>query len=323
MYIDAGFQAVSPWIAAMARDLARGEDFAARLNRLGLPLDFSGKSVLDLACGEGDLCAEMIERGAARVVGCGADANAREIASRRAPLAEWRLAPPDEKFDFVFYSAPLDERADGRAIFTALLERLTPVGVLVVECAALPDLTTKAWVSVPAIAGATRAPTFRLVIDDLLEGYAAREVWGEQECVDVPIARFTLHCRPLKPVLLVIGGDPMRGKTTLARLLMRERNTPIHTDFWLEDVQARANEIGTPFARYIAAHVQRGRIRQFTDKMVEDGYLDEFCVLLLSETPRGAPLTVIEGYAFSYPKVRDAFYMAATNAGFRVVFLTL
>ncbi len=49
--------------------VAGDSDSPAKLDRLHLPTDLSGLSVLDVACNEGFFCQEAVRRGATRVVG--------------------------------------------------------------------------------------------------------------------------------------------------------------------------------------------------------------------------------------------------------------
>lgn len=92
-------------------EFARGEALAF-LNRLPEELDVEGKSVLDVGCGTGELCLELAQRGASRVLGIDlGDAVKLAIAERheeRSPLpVEFRRYEgdlrelDDERFDVV------------------------------------------------------------------------------------------------------------------------------------------------------------------------------------------------------------------------------
>jgi 16S rRNA (guanine(966)-N(2))-methyltransferase RsmD len=115
-----------------------------------LPRDFSGKRVLDLFAGTGNLSIEALSRGADHALLI--DASARSAATiklnlRRLGLAAhsavWVapvarsvrvLARRKERFDFIFLDPPYDQGLAGRSLeIIARCQLLRPTGTLVVE----------------------------------------------------------------------------------------------------------------------------------------------------------------------------------------------
>lgn len=115
-----------------------------------LPRDFSGKRVLDLFAGTGNLSIEALSRGADHALLV--DASARSAATIKSNLsglglaaqsAVWVapvarsvrvLARRKERFDFIFLDPPYEQGQAGRSLeLIARCQLLRPTGTLVVE----------------------------------------------------------------------------------------------------------------------------------------------------------------------------------------------
>lgn len=115
-----------------------------------LPRDFSGKRVLDLFAGTGNLSIEALSRGADHALMV--DASARSAATIKLNLrglglaaqsAVWVapvarsvrvLARRKERFDFIFLDPPYEQGLAGRSLeLIARCQLLRPTGTLVVE----------------------------------------------------------------------------------------------------------------------------------------------------------------------------------------------
>ena len=115
-----------------------------------LPRDFSGKRVLDLFAGTGNLSIEALSRGADHALLV--DASARSAATIKSNLsglglaaqsAVWVapvarsvrvLARRKERFDFIFLDPPYEQGQAGRSLeLIARCQLLRPAGTLVVE----------------------------------------------------------------------------------------------------------------------------------------------------------------------------------------------
>src|SRR4051794_19520070 len=87
-----------------------------KLERIKLPADLNGKSVLDLGCNEGYFCFEAKQRGASYVLGLDYDekllTSAREMALELNLEVEFQLAnlhklSLSRKFDFIIFLSAL------------------------------------------------------------------------------------------------------------------------------------------------------------------------------------------------------------------------
>jgi 2-polyprenyl-3-methyl-5-hydroxy-6-metoxy-1,4-benzoquinol methylase len=126
------------------RDDAYDDTSTARfLGRFGGNLDFGAKTVLDVGCGTGVLCAEAARLGARRVVGTDlareeADENVRrrfpEVADRvsfvatKGDLAELG----DETFDLVVSKDAMEHFSDPDAVVAEMIRRVAAGGELVI-----------------------------------------------------------------------------------------------------------------------------------------------------------------------------------------------
>ena len=115
-----------------------------KLERLSLPNDLKGKSVLDIGCNEGFFCLEAARRGAARVVGI--DQSAHFVDAARSRSREFSQIEyikgdaknlPDEKFDIILVLSVIHYFENPYDIFCDIVSHLKPNGILILN-AGLP-----------------------------------------------------------------------------------------------------------------------------------------------------------------------------------------
>ena len=126
------------------RDDAYDDGSTARyLGRFGGRLDFSAKSMLDVGCGTGVLCAEAARRGARRVVGTDLGVEvATENIRRRFPELVDRVSfvatagdlaeLGDETFDLVVSKDAMEHFSDPEGVVAEMIRRVAPGGELVI-----------------------------------------------------------------------------------------------------------------------------------------------------------------------------------------------
>jgi hypothetical protein len=293
------------------------------LHRLALPIAaVTGKRLLLLGRHTEATLAALANLGAAEITLLDdADthfAAAQSLAPHLTCIKSSWLSLPDSTFDIVLIDDP-PAHAISNTMFAAIRARLAPAGLICMRCPAIPDLTQKARMAVVKDGRSQDFPTFRLLVDDILDGFSARDVNAEMAGPDTPLAFFSLRCTPLAPTIFVLGGQPQAGKTTLARLLTRNSAHALHTDFWLEHIQASAGPNDPPFYHYVAQNMHRSRIDHFTRGLIAAGKTDEFCDALLRMVSSKQALTVVEGYAFVHDEICDALKRLGGARGYRVV----
>lgn len=209
-------------------------DSDRKLSRLTIPIDLTGKSFLDIGCNEGFFCGIALERGAKRVVGIDSDAKALTLAKQLYPKAEYIHSTwhplPDGPFDVVQWSSAMHYEPDPARVFSEIGRRLTPDGLLILECGAL-DYSSKEMVPAKRHGDTRWYPTIRLLTEELLKDFAVRIMaFGEVTPGD-PVPRFVFHCRKKIPSVLIIRGQTHDGKTALADTLLPAATKVVKADY--------------------------------------------------------------------------------------------
>lgn len=199
-------------------------DSGRKLERLRLPADMSGMSVLDVGCNEGFFCAEAVRRGAGKVIGIDFDAPRLEFARAKYGglgidfrYQTWdRL--PEGPFDMVLWTSAMHYERNPKRVLRAIRSILRPSGMLVLECGVV-ESGRKEMVRVNRHSDTQLYPTIRLLTEDFLAPYAWRCVAGGEVTDGDPIPRHVFHCTPRVPTVLLIGGPTGSGKSFLAAQL--------------------------------------------------------------------------------------------------------
>ena len=95
------------------------KDPLSKLNKLGLPVDMTGMSFLDVGCAEGFFCMEAVRRGAREVVGVDINSEMIKVAKRISKKEEFEanfvvkdLFDIENQFDIVLFLAVLHHQKD-------------------------------------------------------------------------------------------------------------------------------------------------------------------------------------------------------------------
>jgi len=95
------------------------KDPSLKLNAIGLPVDMTGMSFLDVGCAEGFFCMEAIRRGAREVMGVDINSEMIKIAKRISEKEEFKpnfiikdLFDIENQFDIVLFLAVLHHQKD-------------------------------------------------------------------------------------------------------------------------------------------------------------------------------------------------------------------
>jgi ubiquinone/menaquinone biosynthesis C-methylase UbiE len=205
-----------------------------KLSRLNIPRNLEGKAFLDVGCNEGFFCGVAIERGAARVGGIDYDAKALGLAKELYPGAQYLHSSwntlPDGPFDVVLWTSAMHYEPDPAQVFSEIGKRLSPDGILILECGAL-DYSSKEMVPAKRHGDTRLYPTIRLLTEELLSDFSVRIMaFGELTEGD-PVSRFVFHCRKKIPSVQLIRGSSYDGKSTLADTLLPAATKVVKTDF--------------------------------------------------------------------------------------------
>src|SRR5262245_46195760 len=195
-----------------------------KLDRIKLPTNLAGMSVLDLGCNEGFFSLEAKRRGAEFVVGLDHDekllAGARKLAEVQNLDVSFvhgdMTKLPHRKFDFVLLLSALHYIDEPAQLLRNIRDVLTPSGVLILETGVAAGKSGK------TISRALRSiderffPTRDLLKQVWLRDYSTREVGNSVAQVGDPLPRYVFHCSPIKTNVLFIVGTSGIGKSSLA-----------------------------------------------------------------------------------------------------------
>lgn len=195
-----------------------------KLDRIKLPTDLKGMSVLDLGCNEGFFSLEAKRRGAEHVVGLDHDekllASARKLAGAEHLDIEFihgdMSALPNRKFDFVLFLSALHYIDEPARLLRSIRDILTPSGILILEIGLAAGKASK------TVSRALRSiderffPSLDLLKQVWLRDYSIREVGSSVMQIGDPLPRYVFHCAPTRTNVLFIVGAGGIGKSSLA-----------------------------------------------------------------------------------------------------------
>lgn len=295
-----------------------------KLERLQLPDDMTGKSVLDLGCNEGFFCLQALKRGASRVVGY--DANPAFIESARKRIPEgvfhaktwWEL--DDEKFDFILFLSAIHYEREQKKLLSELRRRLKPGGTLILEGGVDMDYSKTGWKWVRRFDGLMKFPSVSYLMDELLEGFSARIVGPSVDQDGDPQPRYVVHCSIRKPTLLLVYGESKAGKTNFARLFSRKGVKVLHLDVIIGHV-IQLKSVGKPnILDYLRSKMEETNfdIWQLLRKIEEDQKEQEVAKLIYDLMIKDDEFTVVEGYLLKNPTLREYLVNYAKKGGYKI-----
>jgi len=199
-----------------------------KLKALRMP-ELSGKRFLDVGCNEGFFCGFASYVGAARSVGLDSSAIFIERARGRFPQCEfirsdWS-ALPDGLFDVVLLASALHYADDQPALVHALMSRLAPDGVLILEIGVVPSNKSE-WVQVKRGIDERCFPSMPMV-RKMLAGYAWKHIGNSVDQAGDPVKRHVFHVSRLRPLACLLMQPPAYGKTSIAASLFATSDVPI------------------------------------------------------------------------------------------------
>ena len=301
-------------------DGAGSSNSHGKLAALKLPADLTGKRVLDLGCNEGFFSLTAKERGASEVVGIDADEAAIERARARTSEVDFRAQGwerlPEGPFDVVLLLSALHYEPNPRALLRRIRDVLAPDGLFILEggVSQLPGATVEWTQREIARDDVVWYPTRDLLMGGYLEDFAVREVGPSVRQPADPASRVVFHCRPRRPIVLLVPGRSTIGKTALARELRASATMTLEVDR-IVYAMAHAVQRNTPMLEAMGAARESGCDIGQTMRLLEaEGFAAEFAAMLAEQIAQEERFTVVEGYGLTQAVVEHLRGVLADRA---------
>ncbi len=222
-------------------------------------------------------------------------------------------------FDVILLLSALHYASGPAKLISDLMEMLTSDGVFILECGIAPGAEKK-WVSVGRdIDDVVQHPT-RAMLMDLFDRASVRTVGLSVHQPGDPVPRQVFHIRHLRPIVLLVSGPSLSGKTTILAALGRASSiNPINLDYFLAHMvewseQPMLVDLGN------ARDFRTDRLYELVDEMTRAGVEDQFVEEFVDKHARivtadARPITVIEGFALSRGKILVRLHRTPTPAG--------
>ena len=281
-------------------DNQRGmSDSAHKLERLKIPADLSGNSVLDIGCNEGYFCNIAASRGASKVIGIDAYAPSISDARKRygAEVIEfrhqnWRVLP-EGKFDLVIWSSAMHYEKDPALVLWQIEDRLTQDGLLILECGVYWG-ATKEMAMVQRHSDVCWYPTERFLHDHLLSRFAFRSVAAPEAPAGDPVPRHVYHCHRRLPIVFLLRGRTHDGKSSAGLALEQSATKLIGLDLFAYRV-AKGQYHHDEVQRYLRDN-HGPFLTEVYDGIDLANLTEQYAKLLADSVARTDRTVVIEGY---------------------------
>lgn len=275
-------------------------DSFLKLKRLRLPESLAGKSFLDIGCNEGFFCGMAASRGAKRVVGIDFIKASLDFARTRYPdpAIEWIHQTwevlPQGPFDIILWSSAMHYEPDPARVLGEISRRLTPNGMLVLECGIVPG-TAKEMVLVQRHSDARWYPTEDFLTNHLLQPFAARRVAAPETTPGDPIPRSVFHCRRRQPMVLLLRGATHHGKSSLARQLTPAATKVIALDAFVYRIASAKFQHGA-LGSFIKANFKASDLTALYEGIDAAGLTKDYAATLANAVAGSDETVIIEGY---------------------------
>ncbi len=284
-----------------------------------------GLRILDIGCNEGFFCHEAIRQGASHVVGVDQSATSIKAAKKRTPEAEFHVSSwwnlPDGQFDVIFFLSAIHYEKEQKKLLSHLVNKLSPTGVLVLECGVAPGSANDGWLVIDRWDGPKRYPYWDYLIDELLSDYAVRPVGRSVDQTGDPIPRHVFHCRPKRSTAIIVSGMSHDGKTSLVRNFHSNGFPAFRCDmFLLQLLNSPMPKEGSLAAKLqgLIDTTKQLDLAQLAISIVGSDVLDELAVLMADSLPTDADVFFLEGDILRHAKFFQAVKRQLINRGVRV-----
>ncbi|MFT3729989.1 MAG: hypothetical protein QM780_01000 [Hyphomicrobium sp.] len=260
-----------------------------------LPADLQARSVLLVGQTEPGLADEFERRGAGKVIVCPIEPGAlsADIYTREALTAHLaRYGVSGDKLDIVVLTSLPTNHEMVRRYLGLWKHFLQDGGVLLFDMQFHDSEIDDVFGS--GLGPSVDMPSKSMVVDDWLADYAVRDL--SPSARPGPPAR-VLQCAPRKPILLLVRGSPMAGKTTLSRELGKMAGQVLSLDKLIRALVRGAGPSSAAaefFRRQPSVREAIESLNNETGKILED-----FIDVVVDRIRLAERCVVVEGYALN------------------------
>ena len=275
-------------------------DSPRKLERLRLPENLSGKTVLDIGCNEGFFCGVAASRGAARVIGLDSAQPALDFARAQYPhpSIEWLNQRwdtlPQGKFDLILWTSGMHYEPDPAHVLDMIADRLAPGGLFVLECG-VSQVGTQEMVLVHRQGDSRWIPTEEFLTRQLLRRFAYRQVAAPELPQGDPIRRAVYHCRAHQPLVLLVRGPAHHDKLSFARQFAPAATKVMNIDPFVYRILVADHAQGA-LGQFIKTNFKDYDLTSLYEGIDRAGLTGEYTAFLAGAIAPRDEAVIIEGY---------------------------
>lgn len=300
-------------------------DSLGKLAAIQLPEDLTGLKVLDLGCNEGYFCAEAIRRGATYVLGIDANPELIEKAKIRVPSANFYCASwwdiPNIEFDVILFLSAIHYEQDQKALLQKIKHNLTKTGILILECGAVQELGEE-WHIIERHDGYVTFPSFGMIMNTLLDGYAVRDLGRSVSQSGDPLPRYVFHCKRLNPTIVFVKGESYSGKSVFTREFAKLGCRVIHLDSFPNYQATFKSDKFLGYLKNVFENCDHDVIK-IVNTIVSDGRVDEYTSIISRAIRKEDSLQLIEGFHLNNSEIAKSLESKLRARGFEIRHLDL
>lgn len=283
--------------------------FLNKIKELRLP-ELLGKSFLEIGSGDGVYCGFAKHIGANPVIGIESNKKNINYARTKFPNCEFLEQNlhqlPESSFDVIIMLDKLHEIKGQQEFIHALMQKLTPTGVLVLE------------VGVDSLNRAESKdgyPSSKL-LHQFLKNYAWKIIQANKKAEGV--STYTYHISPRKPFVYLLMQPSGYGKSTIARNLFVPAGVQVvNGDRFLNMVAINKSQVSEKLTEIIQNKYSTRTLSATYNRIFKQGYGAEFIEELLRDSSNGD--IALDGFI---PKIyHDEVFKSCKALGYMPVLL--
>jgi SAM-dependent methyltransferase len=273
-------------------------DSLRKVARLQIPLNLTGKSLLDIGCNEGYFCNLAMQRGAERAVGIDFDKPRIEFARDKYtdPKIEFLFQRwsklPNGPFDVILWTSAMHYELDPASVFKNVASVLSPNGLFILECGAI-EADTHEMRLVQRHSDTLYYPTMALLRASLSKFFDVREIGFPEAPEGDPVPRYVFHCLPKAVSIVLLTGEISSRSFPIVESFRRAGAKQLNLPKFLWSI-ARADYHHSMLQSTIRDQFPGMSIEELIEVLDQRNLLDELIELVLKTVNASDHLVLLE-----------------------------